>query len=139
MSDSSDDIFEDVPGAGEPEAPPEVQEEAEPAQAAWWVDVVAKIIAGEKVAAGLAALATQEKAQHFAREERLAAEAAATVRADKETAADQALLKALASRDQQLAELRQEVQAIKDKKDDPEPEHREFVCTSQQHFFNHFN
>ena len=121
----SDGEYTEVPsGAAEPEAEPE----AEPAAAeAWWVEVVHKIIAGDKVPAALASLATQEKAQHFAREERLAAEAASTVRADKESASNQALLNALASRDQQLAELRQEVQAIKDKKDDPEPEHREFV------------
>ena len=124
MSDSDGEVFEVPSAAAEPAAEPE----AEPAAAeAWWVEVVHKIIAGDKVPAALASLATQEKAQHFAREERLAAEAASTVRADKESASNQALLNALASRDQQLAELRHEVQAIKDKKDDPEPEHREFV------------
>ena len=70
MSDSDGEVFEAPSAAAERAAEPE----AEPAAAeAWWVEVVHKIIAGDKVPAALATLATQEKAQHFAREERLAA------------------------------------------------------------------
>ena len=94
----------------------------------WWKAVCDDIAAGRPVEAVRASLAAQQQAQEFAREERLAAERAAQSRADVEAQNSASLFAALESRDRRIADLEISLQGLKDAKDDPEPEHREFVA-----------
>jgi len=103
------------------------QPQAEGTDAPWWEAVCEDIVAGRQVDAVRAGLAVQQQSQAFAREERLAAEKAAQDRAGVEAQSGQALIAALESRDQRIADLEKSIQGLKDAKDDPEPEHREFV------------
>ena len=117
-SDNSDADYSSPVQDTEPEAE---------AEAPWWAAVVEDIAAGRQVDAMRAGLAVQQQQQDFARAERLAAESAARARSDIEVQSSQALIAALESRDRRIADLERNLQDLKDAKDDPEPEHREFV------------
>ena len=117
----SAESFGSVGAAAEPSA-------EEVADVPWWKAVCDDIAAGRPVEAVRASLAAQQQAQEFAREERLAAERAAQSRANAEAQNSASLLAALESRDRRIADLEISLQGLKDAKDDPEPEHREFVA-----------
>ena len=126
----SADSFESTNGAAA-----EPQAEAQPQDTPWWKAVCEDIAAGRPVEAVRANLAAHQQAQDFARQERLAAERAAQDRAAVEAQNGQALFAALESRDRRIADLEKDLQGLKDAKDDPEPEHHEFVVRAPDNPF----
>ena len=126
MSDSgSEGAFADVLAGGGGPKP-----ESAPVEAPWWQEVCEKIAAGDTVDVVRAGLAVQQQAQHFAREERLSAERATLEQVEAETQRSRTrvtLIAALESRDRRIGDLERALQDLKDTKDDPEPEHQEFV------------